>query len=212
MNIRMLACGFSFALLSLQASAADISVVGVFPDKAVLVIDGGMPKTYSVGNTVAGGIKLVSVSKNGAVFDANGKRQAIELGEHVNRISPSATTSVTLQADGRGHFVVQGQINGGTIRMLVDTGASMVALPASDAQRLGIDYTKGRPVAINTANGVVRAYQVKLDTVKIGDIVLNQVDGVVQESGLPIVLLGMSFLRRMEMRRDGEQMILTKRY
>ncbi|GGI53488.1 hypothetical protein GCM10011430_06620 [Oxalicibacterium solurbis] len=210
MNMRLFAC--ALCMTSLQAFAADISVVGVFPDKAVLVIDGGMPKTYSVGNTVASGIKLVSVSKHGAVFDANGKRQTIDLGGYVSRIAPSAVSSVTLQADGRGHFVAQGQINGGTLRMLVDTGASMVALPASDAQRLGIDYTKGRPVFINTANGTVRAYQVKLDTVKVGDIVLNQVDGVVQESGLPVVLLGMSFLRRMEMRRDGEQMVLTKRY
>lgn len=210
MNMRPFALALCMA--ALQASAADISVVGVFPDKAVLVVDGGTPKTYSVGNTVASGIRLVSVDKNGAVFDANGKRQTIELGGYVSRIAPSAGASVTLQADGRGHFIAQGQINGGTLRMLVDTGASMVALPASDAQRLGIDYTKGRPVFINTANGTVRAYQVKLDTVKVGDIVLNQVDGVVQESGLPVVLLGMSFLRRMEMRRDGEQMVLTKRY
>lgn len=209
MNIRLLVSGFCF--IAMQAHAADISVIGVFPDKAVLVIDGSSPKTYSVGNTVASGIKLISVNKNGAVFDANGKKQAIDLGEHVNRISPSGT-SVTLQADGRGHFIVQGQINGGTMRMLVDTGASFVALSASDAKRLGIDYTKGQPVYINTANGTVRGYKVRLDSVKIGDIVLNQVDGVVQDSGLTFALLGMSFLNRTEMRRDGEQMVLTKRF
>lgn len=210
MNIRSLVACLCFA--AMQAYATDISVVGVFPDKALLVIDGGSPKTWSVGNTVADGIKLVAVNRNGAVFDANGKRQTIGLGEYVNRITASTGSSITLQADGRGHFVVQGQINGGTMRMLVDTGASMVALSSADATRLGIDYTKGRPVVINTANGTVRGYQVKLDTVKLGDIVLNQVDGVVQEGGLPFALLGMSFLRRMEMRRDGEQMVLTKRF
>jgi aspartyl protease family protein len=210
MNIRLLVSGLCLA--ALQAHAADISVIGVFPEKAVLVIDGSSPKTYSVGNTVATGIKLVSVNKNGAVFDANGKKQAIELGEHVNRISPASGTSVTLQADGRGHFMVQGQINGGTMRMLVDTGASYIALPSSDAKRLGIDYTKGQPVYINTANGTVTAYKVRLDSVKIGDIVLNQVDAVVQNGGLTFALLGMSFLNRTEMRRDGEQMVLTKRF
>lgn len=210
MTIRLLASGLCFA--ALQAQAADISVIGVFPDKAVLVIDGGSPKTYSVGNTVTTGIKLVSVNKNGAVFDANGKKQAIDLGEHINRITPSGVTSVTLQADGRGHFIVQGQINGGTMRMLVDTGASLIALSAADAKRLGIDYTKGSPIYINTANGTVRGYKVKLDSVKVGDIVLNQVDGVVQDSGLTFALLGMSFLNRTEMRRDGEQMVLTKRF
>jgi aspartyl protease family protein len=211
MKNRSLAFAFC-SLAAIQARAADVSVVGVFPGKAVLVIDGGSPKTYSVGSTVSSGIKLVSVSANGAVFDANGKKEKISLGEHVNRIAPAGDASVTLQADSRGHFVVQGQINGGTTRMLVDTGASLVAIPASDATRLGIDYKKGRPGYVNTANGVAPVYQVTLDAVKVGDITLNQVDGVVQESGLPIILLGMSFLNRTEMRRDGEQMVLTKRF
>lgn len=202
----------SLSTCALQAPAADISVVGLFPGKAVLVIDGKSPKTYSVGNTVSSGIKLVDVGPSSATFDTNGKKQKIDLGEHINRIAPSALTSVTLQADERGHFTVPGQINGNTIRMLVDTGASMIALSSADAIRMGIDYKRGQRVYINTANGAVVAYQVKLDSVKVGDIVLNQVDGFVQESGLPFALLGMSFLNRTEMRRDGEQMVLTKRY
>jgi aspartyl protease family protein len=59
---------------------------------------------------------------------------------------------------------------------------------------------------------VAPVYQVTLDSVKVGNITLNQVDGLVQENGLPIILLGMSFLNRTEMRRDGEQMVLTKRF
>jgi aspartyl protease family protein len=108
--------------------------------------------------------------------------------------------------------MAQGQINGGTVRMLVDTGATMVALPASEALRLGVSYKSGRSGYVNTANGTVAAYIVKLDTVKVGDIELHQVDAVVQEQGLPIILLGMSFLNRTEMRREGEQMILSKRF
>ena len=210
MKSRLLAAGLT--LIALQSQAADISVIGVFPGKAVLVVDGRSPKTYSVGNTVTAGIKLVAVGQSNATFDANGKKQIIDLGEHVNRIAPSSGSSVTLSADERGHFVVQGQINGGTMRMLVDTGASMVSMSAADAIRLGIDYKKGQPGYVNTANGVAPVYQVKLDSVKVGDIVLNQVDGLVQEKGLPFTLLGMSFLNRTEMRRDGDQMVLTKRY
>jgi aspartyl protease family protein len=142
----------------------------------------------------------------------NGKRQTIAIGEHVNRTAPTGPASVTLQADGRGHFIAQGQINGGTVRMLIDTGATMVALSASDAVRLGIDYSKGQPGMVSTANGYAPVYRVKLDTVKIGNIELNQVDAVIQENGLPFALLGMSFLNRTEMRREGEQMTLTKRY
>lgn len=198
--------------IALQVQAADISVIGLFPGKAVLVIDGGSPKTYTVGNTVRPGIKLADVNQTTATFDTDGKKQRIDIGGHVNRIAPSGASSVTLQADGRGHFMVQGQINGGTMRMLVDTGASLIALPAADARRLGIDYKKGQTAYVNTANGVVTAYQVVLNSVKIGDITLNQVDALVQENGLTFALLGMSFLNRTEMRREGEQMVLTKRY
>lgn len=204
---------FSLCLLMLtDAAATDIGVIGLFPGKAVLVMDGASPKTYSVGNTIADGIRLLSVDDTSATIEMHGKRQIIGIGGHLNRAAPSGAASVTLQADGRGHFMAQGQINGGTMSMLVDTGATMIALSSSDARRLGINYKKGEVGQVNTANGLAPVYRVKLNTVKIGDIELNQVDAVVQEAGLPFALLGMSFLNRTEMRREGQQMILTKRY
>ena len=54
--------------------------------------------------------------------------------------------------------------------------------------------------------------RVKLDTVRVGEIVLNNVDAMVHQNDLPIALLGMSFLNRMEMQRNGETMTLKKRY
>jgi aspartyl protease family protein len=194
------------------SSAADVGVVGLFPGKAVLVVNGGAPKTYSTGTVVSDNIKLVAVTSSAATLEINGKRQAISIGEHVNRTAPSGPASVTLQPDGRGHYMVQGQINGGIVRMLLDTGATMIALPATDAVRLGIDYRKGQPGMVNTANGPAPVYRVTLNTVKVGDIELNQVEALVQETGLSIVLLGMSFLNRTEMLRQGEQMTLTKRF
>lgn len=196
-----------------SAQAADVSVVGLFPGKAVLVIDGGSPKTYAVGATIVDGMKLIAASDSSATIESNGRRQTIAIGDHVSRTPASAgRSSTTLQADSRGHYMVQGQINGGSVRMLLDTGATLIALPASEAVRLGIDYRKGQVGYLSTANGTVPAYHVKLNTVKVGDIELNQVDAVVQEQGLPLILLGMSFLNRTEMRRDGQQMVLTKRF
>ena len=192
--------------------AADVSVVGLFPGKAVLVIDNAPPKTYSAGAKIADGIKLVAVGSSSATIEAHGKRQTIAIGEHFNRGTSSGPAKAVLQADGAGHFTTNGQINGGTVRMLVDTGATMISMPAADAMRLGIDYKKGQPGLVNTANGQAPVYRVKLNTVKVGDIELNGVDALVQESGLPIILLGMSFLNRTEMRREGEQMTLIKRY
>jgi aspartyl protease family protein len=98
------------------------------------------------------------------------------------------------------------------VRMLVDTGASLVSLPAQDAIRLGINYREGQVGYSNTANGVKQIYLVKLDTIKVGSIVLHQVDASVSEGGLPIILLGMSFLNRTEMQRNGDKMTLKKLY
>lgn len=194
------------------AQAADIGVVGLFPGKAVLVVDGGAPRTYEIGSTVAPGVKLVAADQSGATLESRGRRELIPMGSHVNRQAPSAQAGTVLQADERGHFIAQGMINGSPVRMLVDTGASLIALPAAEAKRMGIDYLRGGRGTVSTANGVVPVYRVRLDTVRIGELELNQVDALVQEQGLPIALLGMSFLNRTEMRRSGEQMTLQRRY
>jgi aspartyl protease family protein len=210
--MRLITLPAIFALCAGAAMAADIGVVGSFPNKAVLVIDGGPPKTYSVGSTVADGVRLIASDGSTATIDVQGKRETIAIGGYVSRAASSSRASVTLEPDSGGHYLVQGQINGGAVRMLLDTGATAVSLPASDAIRLGISYKKGRIGYVNTANGVAPVYQVVLDTVKVGDIEIHQVDAMVQESGLPFILLGMSFLNRTDMRRDGAQMVLTKRF
>lgn len=208
--IRIFCC--APALFAGAAQAVDIDVVGLFPNKAVLVVNGGSPKTYSVGSIITDGVKLMSTDGSSATIEVNGKEQTIALGEHVNRGGSSSRASVTLQANDQGHYLAQGQINGGSVRMLLDTGATVIALPASEATRLGINYKNGRLGYMNTANGTVSTYQVMLNTVKVGDIELNQVNAVVLEQGLSIILLGMSFLNRTEMRREGEQMVLMKRF
>ncbi|MFZ6749528.1 retropepsin-like aspartic protease family protein [Undibacterium sp. Ren11W] len=196
----------------ISAHATDIDVVGLFPGKAVLVVNGSSPKTYAVGSVIADGAKLIAADNATATIEMHGKRQVLAIGQYVHRSAPSTNSSVTLQADTRGHFIARGQINGGGVSMLVDTGASVIAIPASEAIRLGINYKSGRMGRANTANGQVVVYIVQLDSVKIGDVELNQVEAMVQEQGLTSILLGMSFLNRMEMNRNGEQMVLTKRF
>jgi len=80
------------------------------------------------------------------------------------------------------------------------------------AQRAGLDYRKGQPGLSNTANGMVSVFRVSLDTVRLGDIELQSVDAVVFENGLDVALLGMSFLNRVEMRREGSTMTLIRRF
>lgn len=192
---------------------AEVSVIGGYPGKAVVVIDGGAPRTLSVGQTVAG-VKLLSADRESATFEIDGQKKTLKVGPHQGGpASASSEQSATLSADAQGHFVVDGQINGGSVRFLVDTGATTVSLSASDAKRLGIDYRKGQPGLMGTANGAAMAYRVRLDAVRVGDIVVNNVDAAVLEgSQMPFVLLGMSFLNRMEMKRLGQTMVLIKRF
>jgi aspartyl protease family protein len=196
-----------------SAAAAEVSLVGVIGGKAaVVVVDGGDPKTVKVGQTW-NGITVVSVDKEGALMEIEGVRHVLQQGQHYRR---AATTSeraeVTLAIGPGGHFVGEGMVNGTPVRFLVDTGASSIALPASLAQRAGIDFRKGEPGLSNTANGQVPVYRVTLGTVRLGAIELNSVDAVVFEAGLDTALLGMSFLNRVDMRREGETMTLTKRF
>jgi len=195
----------------LPAMAADVSFVGAIGDKAaILVIDGGAPRTLKVGQK-SGPVTVVSVERERAVVDIEGEQRTLLRGQHF-QASASDRQSTVLAADGRGHFIAEGGINGKPVRFVVDTGATVVALPASEAVRLGIDYRKGRPGSTRTAGGVVPVYRMVFDTVKVGGIELRSVEGVVIEQGLDIALLGMSFLSRVEMKNEGQTMTLIRRF
>jgi aspartyl protease family protein len=203
-------------LLPAIAGAADININGIIGSKALVVIDGGKPRWLATGETIDG-IKLVSVNGQSAVVEFGGKKQTLTMGQN-ERLSGAASAgaglqSVTLSAGQGGHFVAGGTINGVAVQFLVDTGASFISFSSSEAKRFGINYVNGQKGFSSTANGVVPTYRVKLDEVKVGDITLNNVDAMVHVGdGLPVVLLGNSFLNRMEMKRDGEKMVLTKRF
>ena len=96
------------------------------------------------------------------------------------------------------------------MRFLIDTGASLVSMGAEDAVRAGVDYRKGRPSTSMTANGLVQIWVVRLDKIQVGQLVLHGVEAAVHEGALPVVLLGMSFLNRMDMRREGGFLVLRK--
>jgi aspartyl protease family protein len=204
------------ALCIAQTPADELNVVGLSSGKAVIQIgSNARPRVLRDGDVLPNGIKLIKATPESALFEIDGKRRSLALGS--NQISNAnsgfnASSSVTLVADGRGHFLTTGSINGATVQFLVDTGATMVSMGITDARRIGINYLKGERGSSRTANGVVRVYRVKLDSVKLGDISLHNVDSLVHESDMPFVLLGMSFLNRVEMRRAGTDLTLTKRY
>lgn len=88
----------------------------------------------------------------------------------------------------------------------------MISLGATDARRIGLDFNRGQKGMTQTANGQSVVSKVSLDTVRIGDVTLHNVDAVIHQSEMPMALLGMSFLNRMEMQRDGSTMTLKRRF
>ncbi len=199
-------------LASLCAAAADVSLIGTFgTTAAILSFDGGAPKTVRVGQSF-GGVTVVSVEQERATVEMGGKRRVLVRGQTYSSSAGSGPQSVTLAAGAGGHFIAEGQINGGAIRFVVDTGATAVAIPASDATRLRIDYRSGRRGMTQTAGGPTPAWQVTLDRVRVGSIELQNVEAIVIEQGLNVALLGNTFLNRMEMRREGQTMTLTRRF
>jgi aspartyl protease family protein len=208
-------------LVSTGAAALDVNVVGLFPNKAVVQIDGGALQTLSVGQKTRDNIILLSVDRDGATFDVQGRRVALTIGPARRQTSPAAAaqTSPTAAAsyavvptNDRGDLVADGEVNGMPVRFAVDTGATFVTLSAREASRLGLDYHNGQKLVMETANGNVFAYRLKLDTVRVGGVAVHNVDAVITEgNSLPVALLGMSFLNRTDMKREGTILTLTKR-
>lgn len=192
-----------------------VNVVGLFSNKAVVIINGGSPQSLSADQT-KNGVKLISADSESATFMIEGKRQVLKMGQAASVAGKSGSevnSPVNLYADSRGHFYGNLSINGASLKYVVDTGATSVAMNSGDAKFAKIDYEKGERVTLSTANGEIGAYLVKLNTLKIGTIVLNNIEAVVTEGGSPpYVLLGMSALNRVEMKRDNSIMTLTKKY
>ncbi|MGO4171082.1 retropepsin-like aspartic protease family protein [Bosea sp. TAF32] len=113
---------------------------------------------------------------------------------------PRQPVTLAVAADYRGHYIVHPSVDNYRIKMMVDTGASIVALSADDARALGIrSDANARKMMLSTANGTVTGYRTVLREVRLGDIVVRNVDAVVLPAGaLSMSLLGNSFLSKLQ--------------
>lgn len=201
-------------LFSTAAVALDIVVVALFKDKAVMNIDGNR-RVLRVGEVSPEGAKLISADSDEAVIEVNGRREAFPLGAHIgSSFQAAASREVQIFPDTYGMYTTTGSINGHLINFLVDTGATTIALNANHAKRLGIDFRYvGKKGVVETASGVVEAYGIVLNSVRVGEIELRDVYATVIDGDFPTdVLLGMSFLGRVEMQRAGKALTLKKKF
>jgi aspartyl protease family protein len=128
--------------------------------------------------------------------------------------APAASNSrtVTLSRSSDGHFRTEARVDGRRLELIVDTGASQIALRASDAARLGIHPTpRDYNVRVSTANGITRAALIQLQRVEVEDIVVRDVAALVQpDEALGVNLLGMSFLSRVRWTHERGKLILEQ--
>lgn len=191
-----------------------IRVEALFPGRAMISVD-GKRRLLKLGKPSSEGLLLISADSREAVIEVDGERRSYLLGAHVStRYTAPEAVSAKIWRDESGSYTTVGSINGRVVNFLVDTGASAVAMHGIDAKRLGIAYKlEGDPIYVSTANGTAPAYEVELDRVQVGDIVLRRVRGfVIDAPGSGRILLGMSFLNRVQMTDQGNVLMLHQKF
>jgi aspartyl protease family protein len=194
------------------ALAVDVDVVALIKGKATLVIDGHPPRTLAIGQVSPEGVKLLAADSQQATVEIDGKQETIAAGARATVVATivDRPRKVTLYPDARGHFTTIGSVNSVPVRFMVDSGATAVVLSVGEAQRARVDYLHAERGVSMTANGAIGVYRVKLPSVKVGELELRDVDANIIDSAMPESLLGMSFLSRVEMQRNGEYMTLAQ--
>ena len=206
----------AWALSASQAWAQSVTLSGMLGGKALLIVDGAAPKAVAPGQTHQG-VTVVSTQGDQALLEFGGKRYPMRVGDAPASVGatlggPSSGTRITMAASTGGHFISQGQINGRAVQLMVDTGATAVSIGMDDAKRIGLNYKAGQEGRLSTANGAVQGWRIKLNSMRVGDVDVYDVDAVVTAGSMPYVLLGNSFLSRFQMTRNNDQLVLVKRF
>lgn len=204
----------ALCLLALPAVADSLNLVGIFPNMVAVQQADGKVRTIRLGQTSADGrIKLLQISGETATLLIEGQQQVVRMGQnqlgHQQREEKGLHKEI-LQAGEGGHFITTIQINGVSTQSMVDTGATVIALDMNSAKRMGLRLDNNKMTRISTANGVVNGWVVFLNEVRLGSIVMYQVEAVVTDTQMDITLLGMSFLKNVEMHRQNQRLELIQ--
>lgn len=208
----MLISVFCF-ILPQVSNATDIIVLGLFKGKAIVNID-GKRRTLKKGKPSPEGVTLISADSDVAIIEIDGQQQEYKLGRHVGTRFKNKTNAEAKIMPVNGMYSTTGFINGRPVNFLVDTGATWIAMNIHQARSLGLNFRlTGKRAVVSTANGAVPVYRVILAKVRVGEIELSNVEAAVLEGNSPReVLLGNSFLNRVEMQRQGQVMLLKQKF
>jgi aspartyl protease family protein len=208
-------CLFCLLLISAVASAGPaVRVLALFPDKAMLEID-GQRKVLAAGRSGPAGVRLISADPERAVVEIDGVLQELRLGSAVSATYQKRQKRELriLKDISRGGYFVDGLINGQSVRFLVDTGATTIAMSEHQASRLGLQHrVDGKRVAVGTASGDALGHRIMLRKVSFGGLHLRNVAAVVIDGDSPRhVLLGMNVLGRFDIDQRDNLLILRSK-
>ena len=151
-RLELFAASVLLALCPVLQAETQVQVVGLFPNAAVLLVD-GQRKLVRAGQVGPGGVKVISADSKGAVLEVDGVQRSYAMTREYNQAGSSEPQKAQLSISrGAGnHYWVAGSIEGHPVQFLVDTGATSVAMNESQARMLGIDYrVKGRAMVAST--------------------------------------------------------------
>ena len=202
------------AVSQLVMAATQVRVDGLFEGAAFLSINGQHVMLRS-GSTGPDGVKLISATSREAVLEINGRRQTLQLQNAIGgSYQPTTVSQVMIRKNDADQYMVNGSVNGQPVTFLVDTGANTVAMNEGDARKLGLQYRiDGQESQVVTASGVSRSWSVKLDKVKVGEIIVPNVQAVVVQGAYPSqILLGMSYLKHVKMQEHNSVLMLQSKF
>lgn len=214
MRLPIISLFIIFNLSSPAYAVESLVINGLFKDTAIVTID-GQKRVLKAGNTSPEGVNLIRADSEAAVIEIDGQQNTYHLGNHISssfRAAPEKA-SVSIVPDKNGMYLISGSIDNFPVKFLVDTGATFIAMNEQQARRLGIDYKMiGVEGSTSTASGIAKAWYFRLKKVKVGALMLRDVEAAVIKGEHPaMVLLGNSFLNRLQMVRHGQIMELRTR-
>ncbi|MBL4762158.1 MAG: retroviral-like aspartic protease family protein [Gammaproteobacteria bacterium] len=212
-SVKTVLLALCLLLTSVVAHAGNrIKVMALFKNMAYLQID-GKKQLLSVGETNSAGVSLLRANSKSALIEYQGVEKEYRIGQQVGAAyAKAAKPKMLLNPDAKGMYWVDGRINGNGVRFLVDTGATYIAMSSTMAKRLHIRRPANTPeVTFSTANGLAKAYMVKLSTVEVGTIKLHNIEAGILEGDSPKeILLGMSFLQKLRIEQEGQLLTLEQ--
>jgi aspartyl protease family protein len=189
-----------------DAGATTVFVTSVGRGEVQLIVNGTVIRKLGTGQTTPEGVRLLDIRDGAAILEVDRRQVVLSIGQ-----STASELVIPMARDGQ--FRLTAYINGRPVPAIIDTGATFVSMSARTAASLGIQYMAGRPGVNHTANGSVTSFHILLPVVQIGDMAVQNVPTSVLESALgkeDVVLVGNSFLRYLQMTREGDTMVLRK--